>query len=208
MIQDKVRTSSYAHFILTNPSLFRDAIVLDVGCGTGILSLFAARGGAKRVIAVDASDVADKAKKIVQANGFEHIITVIQGKVEDITLPDGITQVDIIVSEWMGYALLYESMLDSVLHARDRFLAPEGVMAPSQCKMMLGLCDGSEVFKDHIGFWNDVYGKISRISLPFSRHRSCLQVLICLLWGMTFTMKLSWMSQGRIQYSVHHMWSR
>ncbi|KAG6828288.1 hypothetical protein H0H93_014970, partial [Arthromyces matolae] len=158
MIQDKVRTSTYAHFILTNPTLFRDAVVLDVGCGTSILSLFAARSGAKRVIAVDASDIAEKAARIVKANGLEDIITVVRGKVEDITLPDDIKQVDIIISEWMGYALLYESMLDSVLHARDRFLRPGGVMAPSQCKMELALCDATEVFKDRIGFWNDVYG--------------------------------------------------
>ncbi|KAG6822162.1 hypothetical protein H0H92_015028, partial [Tricholoma furcatifolium] len=113
MIQDKVRTSTYAHFILTNPALFRDAVVLDVGCGTGILSLFAARSGAKRVIAVDASDIAERAARIVKANKFEDIITVVRGKVENITLPDGIEKVDIIISEWMGYALLYESMLDS-----------------------------------------------------------------------------------------------
>lgn len=158
MIQDKVRTSTYAHFILTNPSLFRDAVVLDVGCGTGILSLFAAKSGAKRVISVDASDIAQKAKKIVKANGLDNIITVIQGKVEDITLPDGVEQVDVIISEWMGYALLYESMLDSVLRARDRFLRPGGVMAPSQCQMMLALCDASEVSKDRVDFWDDIYG--------------------------------------------------
>ncbi|TFK70555.1 protein arginine N-methyltransferase [Pluteus cervinus] len=158
MIQDKVRTSTYANFIQTHPGLFNDATVLDVGCGTGILSLFAAQAGAKRVIAVDASDIAEKAEKIVKANGFEGTITVVRGKVEDITLPDGIEKVDIIVSEWMGYALLYESMLDSVLRARDRFLRPEGVMAPSQCKMMFALCDGSEIYKERIGFWNDVYG--------------------------------------------------
>ncbi|KAJ7101532.1 S-adenosyl-L-methionine-dependent methyltransferase [Mycena belliarum] len=158
MIQDKVRTSTYAQFILTNPSLFRDAVVLDVGCGTGILSLFAARSGAKRVFAVDASDIAEKAEKIVKANDLDHIITVIRGKVEDITLPDNVQQVDVIISEWMGYALLYESMLDSVLRARDRFLRPDGVMAPSQCKMMLALCDASEVVKDRVDFWDDVYG--------------------------------------------------
>ncbi|KAJ3551879.1 hypothetical protein NP233_g12999 [Leucocoprinus birnbaumii] len=158
MIQDKVRTSTYAHFILKNPHLFRDATVLDVGCGTGILSLFAARSGAKRVIAVDASDIAAKAERIVKANGFEDVITVVRGKVEEIVLPDGITQVDIIISEWMGYALLYESMLDSVLVARDRFLRPGGVMAPSQCQMVLALCDATEIHKDRIGFWSDVYG--------------------------------------------------
>jgi protein arginine N-methyltransferase 3 len=75
MIQDKVRTSTYASFILTNPNIFRDAIVLDVGCGTGILSLFAARGGAKRVIAVDASEIAEKAEKIVKDNGLDNVIT-------------------------------------------------------------------------------------------------------------------------------------
>lgn len=74
MIQDSVRTSTYASFILQNPELFRDAIVLDVGCGTGILSLFAARAGAKRVIAVDASDIAKKAKQIVETNGLQDTI--------------------------------------------------------------------------------------------------------------------------------------
>lgn len=100
----------------------------------------------------------------------------IRGKIEEVELPfpPGHTHVDIIVSEWMGYALLYESMLDSVLAARDRFLRPPfvpptgadaveeersaGVMAPSQCRMLLGLCDGKEVHKERVGFWNDVYG--------------------------------------------------
>lgn len=158
MIQDKVRTSTYAHFILTNPHIFRDAVVLDVGCGSGILSLFAARSGAKRVIAVDASEIAAKAEKVIKVNGFEDVVTVVQGRVENIGLPDGITQVDIIISEWMGYALLYESMLDSVLVARDRFLRPGGVMAPSQCQMILALCDATQIYKDRIGFWTDVYG--------------------------------------------------
>ena len=75
MIQDRVRTSSYASFIMTSSALFQNAVVLDVGCGTGILSLFAARAGAKRVISVDASDIALKARRIVEANGYEKVIT-------------------------------------------------------------------------------------------------------------------------------------
>ena len=67
---------------------------------------------------------------------------------------------DIIVSEWMGYALLYESMLDSVLYARDAFLRPGGVMAPSQCRMMLGLGSVPELYKDRVAFWSDVYGML------------------------------------------------
>lgn len=158
MIQDKVRTATYANFILRNPDLFKGATVLDVGCGTGILSLFAARAGAARVFAVDASDIAEKAEKIVKENGLDNVITVIRGKIEDVQLPDDIKEVDIIVSEWMGYALLYESMLDSVLKARDRFLRPGGVMSPSQCQMMLALCDAADTYKERIGFWSDIYG--------------------------------------------------
>ncbi|TFK90975.1 protein arginine N-methyltransferase [Polyporus arcularius HHB13444] len=158
MINDKVRTASYAKFILSNQEAFKDAVVMDVGCGTGILSLFAAKAGAKRVFSIDASDIAEKAKQIVKANELDNVITVIRGKVEDIKLPEGYDKVDIIVSEWMGYALLYESMLDSVLHARDRFLRPGGIMAPSQTQMMFALCEAGELFKERIGFWSDVYG--------------------------------------------------
>ncbi len=76
MLNDDVRTMTYAAFILSNPSIFRDAVVLDVGCGTGILSLFAARAGAKKVFAVDASQkIADKAEEIVKVNGYADVIT-------------------------------------------------------------------------------------------------------------------------------------
>jgi protein arginine N-methyltransferase 3 len=60
MIRDKVRTSTYASFVLTNPILFCDSIVLDAGCGIGILSLLAAQSRTKDVYAVDASDIAEK----------------------------------------------------------------------------------------------------------------------------------------------------
>lgn len=75
MLSDTVRTTTYATFIASNPGLFRDAVVLDVGCGTGILSLLAARAGAKRVIAVDASSIAEKAEEIIRVNGYSHIVT-------------------------------------------------------------------------------------------------------------------------------------
>ena len=75
MIQDKVRTATYASFIQSNTEIFRDAIVMDVGCGTGILSLFAAQAGAKHVYAVDASDIAEKAEQIVKDNKVDQVIT-------------------------------------------------------------------------------------------------------------------------------------
>ncbi len=62
------------------------------------------------------------------------MVEVIQGTVETVVLPE---KVDIIISEWMGYFLLRESMLDSVLLARDRFLKPGGAMYPSHARMFL-----------------------------------------------------------------------
>lgn len=55
------------------------------------------------------------------------ILQVIHGRIEDIELQE---KVDIIVSEWMGFYLLHEGMLDSVITARDKFLKPNGLMFP------------------------------------------------------------------------------
>lgn len=70
MLKDEVRTLSYRNAIQNNPQLFRGKTVLDVGCGTGILCMFAARAGAKKVIGVDMSNIIDQAKEIVRANGL------------------------------------------------------------------------------------------------------------------------------------------
>lgn len=147
MIQDKTRTKSYRNVMYHNKHLFRGKTVLDVGCGTGILSLFAARSGAKRVIGVDNSSIAFQARKIVLDNNYDEIITIIKGKVEEVELP--VVQVDIIISEWMGFCLFYESMLDSVLFARDKWLVPGGLIFPDIVKLyLLGTNTSYDKYRD------------------------------------------------------------
>ncbi|GAA5986806.1 hypothetical protein JCM5350_005245 [Sporobolomyces pararoseus] len=157
MLKDAVRTNAYRDFILhpANAPTFKDKVVLDVGCGTGILSMFAAKAGAKKVYAVDASNVAYKAMRNIKANGFQDVIQVIKGKVEEIELPE---KVDVIISEWMGYCLLYECMLDSVLLARDKYLAPGGLMVPSQTSILLSAYAGQPWINDRVKYWDNVYG--------------------------------------------------
>ena len=79
MLKDKVRTTSYRNAMIHNSHLFKGKVVLDVGCGTGILSMFAAKAGAAKVIGVDMSSIVEYARKIVEVvrlytNNFAFLI--------------------------------------------------------------------------------------------------------------------------------------
>ncbi|KAK2093075.1 Protein arginine N-methyltransferase 6 [Saguinus oedipus] len=81
--------------------------------------------------AVEASAIWQQARELVGFNGLEDQVHVLLGPVETVELPE---QVDAIVSEWMGYGLLHESMLSSVLHARTN----------------------DQMLEWHLGFWSQV----------------------------------------------------
>ncbi|KAF2650259.1 arginine n-methyltransferas-like protein [Lophiostoma macrostomum CBS 122681] len=156
MLKDEVRTKSYRDSIYQNGHLFKDKVVLDVGCGTAILSMFAVKAGAKHVIGVDMSTIIDKAKEIVERNGMTSKITLLQGKMEEVKLP--FDKVDIIISEWMGYFLLYESMLDTVLYARDTYLNKDGLIFPDKATIFMAGIEDGEYKEEKIGFWDNVWG--------------------------------------------------
>jgi protein arginine N-methyltransferase 1 len=118
------------------------------------------------------SNIIDQAVKIIEANGFKDsasssvpcvhcsrrtftpplffapAITLVKGKLEDTELP--IQQFDIIISEWMGYFLLYESMLDTVLEARDRYLKPDGLIFPDHATMYLAAIEDQDYKEEKI----------------------------------------------------------
>ncbi|PIO73519.1 arginine N-methyltransferase 8 family protein [Teladorsagia circumcincta] len=132
---------------------------MDVGSGTGILSMFAARAGAKKVYAMEFSNMAAQSRQIIKDNNLEDIITVIQAKVEEVTeLPDGCEKVDVIISEWMGYCLFYESMLNTVIFARDKWLKEDGLIFPDKAKLYLCAIEDRQYKEDKIHWWDNVYG--------------------------------------------------
>lgn len=132
--------------------------MLDIGCGTGILSMFAAKAGAKRVIGIDCSNIVDYAKENIVANQLDHIISIVKGKVEEVELPFGIEKVDIIISEWMGYCLFYECMLETVLFARDKWLSPNGLLFPDKASLYITAIEDRQYKDDKINWWDNVYG--------------------------------------------------
>ena len=72
-------------------------------------------------------------REIVALNDPGGVVEVLEGRAEDLELPGG-GKVDIIISEWMGFYLLHESMLDSVILARQKHLQEDGIMFPSHAR--------------------------------------------------------------------------
>ncbi|KAH6923981.1 hypothetical protein HPB50_010117 [Hyalomma asiaticum] len=156
MLSDRPRMDSYRKAIELNAdSCIQNRTVLDVGCGTGILSMLCARAGARSVVGIDQSGVVYNAMDIVRENGLSERVTLVHGRVEELELPE---RVDVLVSEWMGYFLLFEGMLDSVLQARDRLLRPGGLMLPNRCQLFLVALNDSDIDRRMVSFWDDVEG--------------------------------------------------
>ncbi|XP_039018269.1 probable protein arginine N-methyltransferase 6 isoform X1 [Hibiscus syriacus] len=155
MIKDRVRTETYKAAVMQHQSFIEGKVVMDVGCGTGILSIFCAQAGAKRVYAVDASDIAVQANEVVKANNLAERVIVLHGRVEDVEIDE---EVDVIISEWMGYMLLYESMLGSVITARDRWLKRGGLILPCNATLYMAPITHPVRYQDSIEFWRNVYG--------------------------------------------------
>lgn len=125
MIRDSTRTEAFARAI--EETVKPGSVVLDVGAGTGILSLMAARAGAGRVYAVERTRAAEIVGRLAYINKMAEVIHVIRQDVRAVTLPE---KVDIVISEWMGSIGVDENMLGPVLWARDHLLKPGGVMIP------------------------------------------------------------------------------
>ena len=108
-------------------------MVIDVGAGTGILSMIAMDYGATCVYAIEMSKICHMAISNFQKKTYRKRISVHQCLAEDFTL--GLDRADLIVSEWMGYFLIFENMLPSVLAVRDNCLKEGGDIIPREASL-------------------------------------------------------------------------
>ncbi|KAJ8047628.1 Protein arginine N-methyltransferase 6 [Holothuria leucospilota] len=169
MIRDVSRTNTYRLAILKSFDKIAGKVVADIGAGTGILSCFCVQAGARKVYAIEASSIAEKAKEVIIQNKMDDKIEIIKGRVEEINLPE---KVDVIVSEWMGYSLLYESMLNSVICARDKWLKAGGWMLPSSAHIFIAPFTDDSVQQERVDYWKktaDLYGVDMSCLVPHAK---------------------------------------
>jgi len=109
-------------------------VVLDIGTGSGLLAMMAARAGAKHVYAIEANEsIAEKARKVIAHNGYADKITVITGMSDNISVGEGSAmpvKADVVVTETMGADLLSELMYNILDDARRRLAKPGAVLIP------------------------------------------------------------------------------
>ncbi|XP_040213524.1 protein arginine N-methyltransferase 2 isoform X3 [Rana temporaria] len=156
MLSDQPRTQTYRNVILQNSSALKGKRILDLGCGTGIISFFCAQLAQPDVVyAVEASDIAEQTSRLVEENGFSGIVKVIRQRAEELKLP---SRVDVLVSEWMGTCLVFEFMLESVLLSRDLWLKESGIMWPSTASIHMVPCSAEKEYSTKVLFWDSAYG--------------------------------------------------
>ena len=162
MLADQIRTSTYQNAIVANKHLFKDAVVMDLGAGSGILSFFAVQAGAKKVYAIEASGAANRIQQMIDAADKGHNsylkdkIVVINKKIEDPSIQ--IPKVDILISEPIGVLVFHERMIESFLYARDHFLKPNGIILPNKAIMFFAPFTDATLFSETIQkarFWEN-----------------------------------------------------
>jgi precorrin-6B methylase 2 len=149
MALDAGRNDAYARALAA--AITPDSVVLDLGAGTGVHGLMAARLGARRVYLVEPEDIIALAEENVRANGLQDVVRCIQGRIEDVTLPE---PVDVIVSALTGNFLLTEDLLPVLFHARDRFLRPGGHLIPGAATMEVMPVTAEALHEREIASWS------------------------------------------------------
>lgn len=153
MLDDEVRCNIFREALFSRVQ--SGDVVLDVGAGTGILSIFAAQAGASRVYAVEATPIARFARELVDLNGFSDRIQVIEAPIEEVDPPEA---VDVIVSEWLGGYGVDENLLPLVLLARNRWLKRSGIILPEQVTAWLAPVWQSWLQDEHKRWRSHRYG--------------------------------------------------
>lgn len=127
MLADKLRTESFKKAI--EQQVKPGDVVLDIGCGSGILTYFACMAGAKRVYAVEQGPMYELAQMLCHKNGFSDRVVFLNGWSTKVTLPE---PADVLITETIGNIGFDEGIIGWILDAKKRNLKPNARIVPSK----------------------------------------------------------------------------
>ena len=153
MLFDDVRVGKYSEAI--RRVVKKGDIVADIGTGTGLLAFLCLKAGASRVHAIERSPAIRWAKAIAESNGFCDRIVFHNQDSRFYDLPE---KVDVVVSELIGHIAFEEGMVESLFDAKERFLAPKGIIIPERVELKVALVEESEVYPECIDCWKPIEG--------------------------------------------------
>ena len=150
MIADHPRTDAYVQAL--RQSLRPGQIVVDIGSGPGLFALLACQMGAGKVYAIEPDDSILVGSEIARENGFAKCIEFIQDISTSVTLP---TPADLIISDLRGVLPIFGSNLASIIDARQRLLAPGGVLIPQKDTLYAAIVEDSKTYQSFSSPWQD-----------------------------------------------------
>lgn len=151
-------------FDVTRVRAYRDAIkstvnsgdvVADVGAGTGLLSFLCLQAGARRVHAIERTNVISWARELAYRNGYLDQMVFHNADARETELAE---KVDVIVSELMGHAAFEEGMAETISIAKDRFLTPSGRTIPASVVLRAALANEVDLYEHYIDAWEHFDG--------------------------------------------------
>ncbi len=168
MLRDYVRMAAYRRAI--ERAITPETVAMDLGCGTGVLSFFAAEAGAQKIYAIERRpDIILLAQELAKANGYADQIQFIEKASTAVKENEIEPKVDVLISEILGNGILEENIIEFTLDARDRFLKPGGVLLPYQidiyafaydCGLRQDKLNEVKEFKDLYGMDFELLGKV------------------------------------------------
>jgi protein arginine N-methyltransferase 1 len=127
-----------------------DSVVLDLGCGPGVFALMACKFGARRVYAVEPESIISLAREAAVTNGCADRIEFFESLSTEISLPE---PASIIISDLRGVLPWFEQHIPTIIDARERLLAPGGVLIPQRDVLWATVVEAPEQYEDFVGPW-------------------------------------------------------
>ncbi len=160
MLADPARATAYLAAV--RESVRPGMVVADVGAGPGVLGIYAATLGARRVFLVEPDYSVNAARALAIENGVADRVEVIRAPSTDIELPE---RADVIVSDLRGVTPMHGRHLEAAADMRRRLLAPGGVCIPRRDRLYTALVEDDALHRRTVGAWSEVLAPVAHDSL-------------------------------------------